>query len=236
MKKINEIELFKKGIDEIKNGKFDEATDTLDLATLIFFAKGDLEKAKEAGELALKAAEKAKSHAPPLAEFFSKIIERMLMGDPLPETIEEDFYRAVAGAGIEEKDDDYKYVVMAGRRIIEYMKSKGQKVPEGFESVIEDGEFLIKQKEKFDPEKDKVFLAKMNLKFGFMNGFYQGKLDFSKLKEILSTPSARLGEIKYEGARITIVNDENGGAFMVFGVRDEEHARRILEFIKNIVV
>ncbi len=228
-----EEHLLEKGLRYFEDGRFDDAAYFLGLASLIFFAKGDLERAKEAGELALKAAEKAKSHAP-RAQFFSRVADRMLKEQLLPETIEKEFYEVVSG--IDKGSRNYKYVVMAGRRIIEYMKSKGQKVSEGFESVIEEGEFLLRQREKFDPEKDKVFLAKMNLKLGFMNGFYQGKLDFSKVKEMLSSPSVRLGEIKYEGARITIVNDEAGGAFMVFGVRDEEHAKRILEFIKNIVV
>ena len=76
----------------------------------------------------------------------------------------------------------------------------------------------------------------MNLKKGFMNGFYWGEIDFLKVKEMLSSQPVRLEEVKYEGAVIRIVNDEAGGAFIVLGVRDEEHARRIMEFLKSIVV
>ena len=38
----------------IENGKFDNAKFFLGLAPLIFFAKGGVEKVKEAGEIALK--------------------------------------------------------------------------------------------------------------------------------------------------------------------------------------
>lgn len=223
---MNGADLLERGIRYIESGKLDDAVYILGLASLLFFADGDLEKAKESGELALKAAEKAGFSAP-RAQFFSRMADRMLKGQPIPETIEREFYEAVSG--IDEGNSHYKYVVMAERRIIEYIKSKGQKVLESFEDVIEKGEFLIKQREKFDPEKDRIFVVKMNLKKGFMNGFYWGEIDFSKVKEVLSSQSVRLGEVKYEGAVIRIVNDKAGGAFIVLGVRDEEHAKRVME-------
>jgi hypothetical protein len=49
--------------------------------------------------------------------------------------------------------------------------------------LIEEGEFLIEQKRKFDPERDKIMLLKKT-KFGYLAGVFLGRFDVSKLRSL----------------------------------------------------
>ena len=73
-----------------------------------------------------------------MAEFFYEVAQKMLKGEKLDDDIYRKFTSATAG--IEPNDPYYEFVIEAEKRIVEYMKSKGQRIPKEFLDDIEEFE------------------------------------------------------------------------------------------------
>ncbi len=216
----NPEEEYRIGLKYFKEGDMEEAEYHLFCASLLLFAIGEYEKCIKAGELAAEAARKLGYYDVIYErEYFPKIARLMLQQKPLPEDAVRGFYKATATW--EEKDPDYEYVVMAAKRIAEYMKKMGQD-PGELEYLIEVGEFLIEQRKKFDPSKDKIMLTYKNLKLGYLAGFFLGKFDVSKLKPLpfldrMEINGICIGHVEFEGLMIDIRCNDEGGGFQSAG-------------------
>jgi len=155
-----------------------------------------------------------------MAEFFYEVAQKMLKGEKLDDDIYRKFVSATAG--IERKGPDYELLIEAEKRIVEYMKSKGQKVPEEFLDDIE----MFEESKKLKSEKG-IILTDYSPKSGFLCGEYYGKLDLSGIKNV---------EIHYVfehmGARFII---KDYGHFYVSGIKDKKHLEGIKRFLLKLL-
>lgn len=232
----NENALFKKALEEKEKGNYDDAIYYLDWASLIAFAKGNLQKIKEIEKILSELVEKT-DYLSLYASFFIKITNSILKKEKLPNNIIDEFFEAIEG--IEEKDKEFKFVVMALKRIVNYMEPMNQKVPEWIYEWIEDKEEMIKEVEKFNPEKDKVLIQSKDFKKGFVTGtFIGGELDKSKMK-IVERAKMMFGIIEVDGAVIEIplmAMNFTGGIFRAKGVKNEEHLNKIIKTIEDLMI
>jgi len=163
-----------------------------------------------------------------MAEFFYEVAQKMLKGEKLDEEIYRKFVSATAE--IEPNDPYYEFVIEAGKRIVEYMKSKGQKIPEEFLDDIEEFE----KSKKLKSGKGIIFES-YSPKAGFLCGEYYGKLNLSEIKNV-EVHEDDLGEITYVfkhlDAKFII---KSYGDFYVSGIKDKKHLEEIKKFLLELL-
>jgi hypothetical protein len=163
-----------------------------------------------------------------MAEFFYEVAQKMLKGEKLDDDVYRKFTSATAG--IESSDPYYEFVIEAEKRVVEYMKSKGQKVPEEFLDDIEEFEESRKLKSEGG-----IIITNYSPKAGFLCGEYYGKLDLSGIKNV-EVYEDDLGEVTYVfthmSARFII---KSYGDFYVSGIKDEKHFKEIKRFLFELL-
>ncbi|ACX72544.1 conserved hypothetical protein [Methanocaldococcus vulcanius M7] len=233
----DENDLFKKALEEKEKGNYDDAIYYLDWASLIAFAKGNLRKIKEIEEI-LSELEGKTDYLSLYASFFIKITNLMIKKEKLSDNIIDEFFEMVV-EGIEETKPEIKFAIMSLKRIVNYMESMNQTAPDWVYEWIKDREEMIKEIEKFNPEKDKVLIQSKDFKKGFVMGtFVGGELDKSKMK-IVKRAKMEFGIIEVDGAVIEIplmAMNFTGGVFTAKGVKNEEHLKKIIKTIEDLMI
>ena len=251
MTDIDPKKLLEEGLKALEKGDYEEADYNLGYATFLFFVKGMLKEAVESGKLALEVKNQLEEYKETfgdklsfnelreksmmflsedidMAEFFYDVAQKMLKGEKLGDDIYRKFVSATAG--IEPSDPYYEFVIEAERRIVEYMKSKGQKIPEELEDDIREFEESRKLKSE-----GRIILENYSPKAGFLCGEYYGKLNLSGIKNV-EIQENDLGEVTYVfehlGARFII---KNYGDFYVSGIKDKKHIEEIKRFLLELL-
>ncbi len=162
-----------------------------------------------------------------MAEFFYEVAQKMLKGEKLDDDIYRKFVSATAG--IERKGPDYELLIEAEKRIVEYMKSKGQKVPEEFLDDIE----MFEESKKLKSEKG-IILTDYSPKSGFLCGEYYGKLDLPGIKNVeIHKDDFEVSYVfEHMGARFII---KDYGHFYVSGIKDKKHLEGIKRFLLKLL-
>jgi hypothetical protein len=162
-----------------------------------------------------------------MAEFFYEVAQKMLKGEKLDDDIYRKFVSATAG--IEPNDPYYEFVIEAEKRIVEYMKSKGQKVPKEFLDDIE--EFKESRKLKSGGG---IIITNYSPKSGFLCGEYYGKLDLSRIKNVeVHKDDFEVSYVfEHMGARFII---KSYGHFYVSGIKDKNHLEEIKRFLLKLL-
>jgi hypothetical protein len=163
-----------------------------------------------------------------MAAFFYEVAQNMLEGEKLDDDIYRKFTSAIAE--IEPNDPYYEFVIEAEKRIVEYMKSKGQKVPKEFLDDIKEFEESRKLKSGGG-----IILTDYSPKAGFLCGEYYGKLDLSGIKNI-EIYEDDLGKVtyvfKHMGAKFII---KSYGHFYVSNIKDKKHVEGIKRFLLELL-
>ena len=223
-------------------GDYEEAYYNLSYATFLFFAKGMIKEAVESGKLALEVKKKTLENDElkekameflfglevDMAEFFYEVAQKMLREEKLDDDIYKKFTSATTG--IEPNDLYYEFVIEVEKRIVEYMKSKGQNVPKEFLEDIEEFEESRKLKSGGG-----IILKNYSPKAGFLCGEYYGKLNLSGIKNVeVHEDDLGKGTYVFEhlGARFII---KSYGDFYISGIKDKKHLEEIKRFLLELL-
>ncbi|MFU8653975.1 hypothetical protein [Methanotorris formicicus] len=232
----NEDTYIKKALEEKEKGNYDDAVYYLDWASLVAFSNGNLEKVMEIEKLLPELEGKTEYESSLFANFFIKVTSLMLKNEKLPNDVVDEFFRVVGC--IEEIKEDIKYVVSALKIIIDYMESKNQEVPNWIYEWIKDKEEFINEMESIKKGSNVIIMSKNFKKGTVMGNFIGGMLNKSKMKIVEKLPNMEFGIIEVDGAVIEIplkAMNFTGGIFIANGVRDEEHLKKIIKVIDNLI-